>query len=74
MQRTLLLSAALTGLFLAGCFRPPPLPRRKLDAKRLAELLASLRDNEIVAERAGEFGGRLRRALHERGDPAGALA
>jgi UDP:flavonoid glycosyltransferase YjiC (YdhE family) len=39
---------------------PPPLPRRRLDAGRLAELIGAVVENEIVAERARERGERLR--------------
>ncbi len=53
---------------------PPPLPRRKLDAKRLADSLTALRDNEILSERTAELGERLRRELREREDPASWLA
>jgi vancomycin aglycone glucosyltransferase len=53
---------------------PPALPRRKLSAERLADALASIRDNEIVAERAAGLGERLRRALRERPAPSSAIA
>jgi UDP:flavonoid glycosyltransferase YjiC (YdhE family) len=39
---------------------PLPLPRRRLDAGRLAELIGAVVENEIVAERARELGERLR--------------
>ncbi len=51
----------------------PPLPRRRLDPRRLSESLLALRDNEILAERAGELGARLRRDLRERDDAASLL-
>jgi vancomycin aglycone glucosyltransferase len=49
---------------------PPAIPRRRLDAHRLAEALLALRDNEIVCERAAEVGARLRAELAARPDPA----
>jgi vancomycin aglycone glucosyltransferase len=52
---------------------PPALPRRGLSAQRLAEAIASVRDNEIVAERAAQLGLRLRAALRTRTHPADAL-
>lgn len=39
---------------------PPPVLRRRLDAAGLAEALASILDNEFVADRARELGERLR--------------
>jgi vancomycin aglycone glucosyltransferase len=45
---------------------PPPIPRRRLTAERLADAIASLRDNELVSARAAETGERLRAALAER--------
>ncbi len=53
---------------------PPPLPRTRLDASRLAESIHALRDNEMVVERAASLGERLRRALREREHPADGLA
>jgi len=44
---------------------PPPVPRRELTAERLAEALAELVENEILAERAAELGERLRRRAQE---------
>jgi vancomycin aglycone glucosyltransferase len=38
----------------------PAVPRRRLDAARLAAALESVLDNELVAERASELGARLR--------------
>jgi len=52
---------------------PPALPRRKLAAAPLAERLASLRDNELLVERAAELGSKLRTALRERPDPSLAI-
>ena len=49
---------------------PPAIPRRRLDAARLAAALASLRDNEALAERAAGLGARLRAELAARADPA----
>lgn len=49
---------------------PPPLGRRRLDARRLADAIEAVRDNEIVAERAAEVGLRLRAELAGRPDPA----
>jgi vancomycin aglycone glucosyltransferase len=45
---------------------PPPLPRRRLSADALAGALASLRDNDLVADRAAELGERLRERLRTR--------
>jgi UDP:flavonoid glycosyltransferase YjiC (YdhE family) len=45
---------------------PPALPRRGLSAERLAEAIASVRDNDLVGERAAELGQRLRTALRDR--------
>lgn len=39
---------------------PPPIPRKLLDASRLASALAATLDNEALAERAREIGERLR--------------
>ncbi len=39
---------------------PPPIPRKRLAADRLAEALAAVLDNELVADRAREIGERLR--------------
>ena len=39
---------------------PPALPRTRLDASRLTEVLAATLDNELVAERARALGERLR--------------
>lgn len=52
---------------------PPALPRRELRADRLAEAIASLCDNELVAERAARLGERLRAALQTRPHPADLL-
>ncbi|MEE9609112.1 MAG: glycosyltransferase [Myxococcota bacterium] len=49
---------------------PPPLPRAKLTAPRLAAALAAILDNELLAERAREFGARLLAALEDAPDPA----
>ena len=49
---------------------PPAIPRRRLGAESLAEALRSVRDNEILAERAAEIGARLRGELAARPDPA----
>jgi vancomycin aglycone glucosyltransferase len=49
---------------------PPPLPRAKLTAPRLAAALAEILDNELLAERAREFGARLLAALEDAPDPA----
>ena len=49
---------------------PPAIPRRRLDAGRLADALASLRDNELLSERAAALGARLRAELSGRPDPA----
>ncbi len=49
---------------------PPPLRRRGLRAEQLALALRSVRDNEILAERAAEIGARLRADLATRPDPA----
>jgi len=49
---------------------PPAIPRRRLDAERLASALRSIRDNEVLAERAAEIGARLRADLATRPDPA----
>lgn len=52
---------------------PPGLPRRQLAVAPLAERLASLRDNEMLSERAAQFGAQLRQALRDRPDPALAI-
>lgn len=39
---------------------PPAVPRRHLNARTLAETVSQVIDNEILAERAQEFGARLR--------------
>ena len=39
---------------------PPPLPRSKLTAARLAELISASTDNELLTERARELAERLR--------------
>ena len=52
---------------------PPALPRRGLTAERLAEAISAIADNEIVAERAGQLGERLRAALRTRTHPADVL-
>jgi UDP:flavonoid glycosyltransferase YjiC (YdhE family) len=39
---------------------PPPLPRMKLSASRLAELISATLDNELLADRARELAERLR--------------
>jgi vancomycin aglycone glucosyltransferase len=49
---------------------PPALPRRRLDAERLAEALRSLRDNDLLLERCAGLGARLRADLATRPDPA----
>ena len=49
---------------------PPPIPRRRLDAARLAEVLAAVSGNEALALRAAEVGARLRAELAARPDPA----
>jgi vancomycin aglycone glucosyltransferase len=49
---------------------PPAVPRRRLDAERLAAALLAVRDNEVLAERAAELGARLRAELAARPDPA----
>jgi vancomycin aglycone glucosyltransferase len=49
---------------------PPAIARRRLSEARLAEAIAALRDNEILAERAAEVGARLRAELAARPDPA----
>ena len=49
---------------------PPAIPRRRLGAEPLAEALRSVRDNEILIERAAEIGARLRADLTARPDPA----
>jgi UDP:flavonoid glycosyltransferase YjiC (YdhE family) len=38
---------------------PPPLPRTKLSASKLAELMAATLENELLADRARELAGRL---------------
>jgi UDP:flavonoid glycosyltransferase YjiC (YdhE family) len=50
----------------------PGIPRHRLDATRLTAALEAILDNEIVAERARELGGRLR-AEAIASDPVGAL-
>ncbi|HVN39752.1 MAG TPA: nucleotide disphospho-sugar-binding domain-containing protein, partial [Myxococcota bacterium] len=52
---------------------PPAMPRRGLTAARLAQAIAAVRDNDVVAERAAELGRRLRDALRARPHPADAL-
>ena len=52
---------------------PPAMPRRGLTAARLAQAIAAVRDNDVLAERASELGGRLRDALLARPHPADAL-
>jgi sterol 3beta-glucosyltransferase len=52
---------------------PPALPRRGLSAERLAQAIASVRDNDVVAERAADLGRRLRDALRARPHPADAI-
>jgi vancomycin aglycone glucosyltransferase len=52
---------------------PAALPRRRLRAERLADAIASLRDNEHVTQRAAELGERLRGELRSRPHPAEAL-
>jgi vancomycin aglycone glucosyltransferase len=49
---------------------PPAIARRQLSADRLAQAIAALRDNDILAERAAEVGARLRADLVARPDPA----
>ena len=49
---------------------PPPVPRRKLTAAKLATAIRSLLDNDVVAERAAETGRELRAAMEDRGSPA----
>lgn len=53
---------------------PPALRRERLSADALALALRSLRDNELVAERAAELGRELRARLAEEADPAAAVA
>ncbi len=52
---------------------PPALPRRKLRAEWLAEAILATRDNDVLVERAGELGARLREALRVRPHPSEAL-
>jgi len=52
---------------------PPALRRERLTAEELALSLRSLRDNELVAERAADLGRELRARLAEEPDPAAAL-
>jgi len=52
---------------------PPALPRRGLRAEQLAEAIASVRDNDLVAERAAQLGSRLRHAMRTRPHPADLL-
>lgn len=52
---------------------PPALPRRGLDAPRLAQAIRETLDHEVIGERAAEVGVRLRAALRARPHPADAL-
>lgn len=52
---------------------PPPLPRKRLRAERLAALVAEIVDNELVADRARELGARLRDDLAATPDPVDLL-
>ena len=49
---------------------PPPIPRGRLDADRLAAALRETLDNEILAERAQELGRRLCEEARAAPDPA----
>jgi vancomycin aglycone glucosyltransferase len=49
---------------------PPHLPRNRLTGTRLAEILTSIRDNEVLHDRADEIGRRLREGLEQAPDPA----
>ena len=53
---------------------PPPLPRVRLTAQRLAATLDSMLDNEVLTDRARELGGRLRDAHAAAPDPARIVA
>jgi vancomycin aglycone glucosyltransferase len=53
---------------------PVGIPRHRLTAERLTTALAGLRDNELVAERAAEFGERVRARRPLDGDPVRLLA
>jgi vancomycin aglycone glucosyltransferase len=48
---------------------PPPLSRRRLDARALAATLEAVLDNEVLAERAQEFGQHLREAASTSAGP-----
>jgi vancomycin aglycone glucosyltransferase len=52
---------------------PPAVARRKLTAEKLANAIRSVRDNEVLTERAREIGARLRAAMEARPDPADVL-
>jgi vancomycin aglycone glucosyltransferase len=49
---------------------PPALPRRRLDAERLAQTLVATLESELVAQRADEIGVRLRAVASARPHPA----
>jgi vancomycin aglycone glucosyltransferase len=52
---------------------PPALPRRRLDAQKLADTLRATLDNELVAQRADELGAQLRAAAAARAHPGDAV-
>jgi sterol 3beta-glucosyltransferase len=53
---------------------PPPLPRVRLTAQRLAATLDAMLDNEVLTDRARELGGRLRDAHAAAPDPTRIVA
>jgi vancomycin aglycone glucosyltransferase len=53
---------------------PPPIPRRRLDAIQLAETLEAVVGNELLAERAADFGAGLRSDLARSSTAAEVLA
>jgi vancomycin aglycone glucosyltransferase len=52
---------------------PPPIPRRRLTADRLAAAIAETVENDVVHERAGELGEKLRRGARDDGAAAALL-
>jgi UDP:flavonoid glycosyltransferase YjiC (YdhE family) len=49
---------------------PPPVPRTRLTAERLAEALAAIADNDVLRDRTREVGERLRECARAATDPA----
>jgi vancomycin aglycone glucosyltransferase len=52
---------------------PPPVPRHRLSAERLAGVLAAISDNDVLRDRAHELGERLRSRAAAAPDPAEVL-